>query len=449
VIGRARRWAAIWAGALAVVGIVILPGSPAAADPAKASSDCTILGTPGPDVLRGTEGDDYICGLAGDDTIKGLGGDDVLQGGGGDDTINGGPGDDVLGGGRGSDKLNAHDATTYQDKLRCGRGGDSAVADVADVVRGSCESVDQDDPATAMSLTPASVAENQPAGTAVGVLGVTDPDPGDSHTFTLVPGTGSAGNGSFTIVGSTLRTAAALDHESTPTLSVRVRATDTGGLSFEKEFTVTVTDVGENPPVAVDDAYTATEDTTLDRPVSGAGSPAANDTDADGDAVTVTAVSGASGGTASISSGQIHFAPTANLCGAGAGGFDYTVSDGTGATDLGHVVVDITCVADDPVAVDDSATVTEDDPATAVAVLANDTDVDGGPKSIASVTQPANGTVVITGGGTGLTYKPNADYCNDPGAAPDDTFTYTLAPGGDTATVSVVVTCVADKPIAV
>ena len=60
---------------------------------------------------------------------------------------------------------------------------------------------------------------------------------------------------------------------------------------------------------------------------------------------------------------------------------------------------------------------TEDDPATAVGVLANDTDVDGGPKTIASVTQPANGTVVITGGGTGLTYEPDADYCNDPGAA--------------------------------
>ena len=50
---------------------------------------------------------------------------------------------------------------------------------------------------------------------------------------------------------------------------------------------------------------------------------------------------------------------------------------------------------------------------TAIAVLANDTDVDGGTMSIASVTQPANGAVVITGGGTGiLTYQPNANYCN-------------------------------------
>ena len=41
----------------------------------------------------------------------------------------------------------------------------------------------------------------------------------------------------------------------------------------------------------------------------------------------------------------------------------------------------------------------EDAAATAITVLTNDTDVDAGPKTIASVTQPANGTVAITGGG--------------------------------------------------
>ena len=74
--------------------------------------------------------------------------------------------------------------------------------------------------------------------------------------------------------------------------------------------------------------------------------------------------------------------------------------------------------------------------ATAVTVLANDTDLDGGPISIASVTQPANGTVVITGGGTGLTYQPNANYANLPPGTSPDTFTYTLG-GGSTASVSI------------
>ncbi|MCU9840596.1 Ig-like domain-containing protein, partial [Ruegeria sp. WL0004] len=73
-------------------------------------------------------------------------------------------------------------------------------------------------------------------------------------------------------------------------------------------------------------------------------------------------------------------------------------------------------------------------------VLANDTDVDGGPQSIASVTQPGNGSVVFTGGGTGLTYQP------DPNFFGIDTFTYSLTPGGSTATVTVTVTAVNDAP---
>src|SRR3982751_4936385 len=95
-----------------------------------------------------------------------------------------------------------------------------------------------------------------------------------------------------------------------------------------------------------------------------------------------------------------------------------------------------------PVANDDSATVTEDSGANPINVLANDTDPESDPFTIASVTQPANGTVAITGGGTGLTYTPNANYCNNPPGTALDIFTYTLSPGGDMATVTVTVTCV-------
>ncbi len=48
--------------------------------------------------------------------------------------------------------------------------------------------------------------------------------------------------------------------------------------------------------------------------------------------------------------------------------------------------------------------------------------------------------------GTGLTYRPDADYCND--GSPKDTFDYTLN-GGSTATVSMTVTCEDDLPTAV
>jgi hypothetical protein len=94
--------------------------------------------------------------------------------------------------------------------------------------------------------------------------------------------------------------------------------------------------------------------------------------------------------------------------------------------------------------VDDTATVTEDDPATAIPVLTNDIGAAGTP--ISGVTQPANGTVLITGGGSGLTYAPDPDFCND--GVPTDDFTYTLSPSGSVGTVRVTVTCVNDPPTA-
>ncbi len=69
-------------------------------------------------------------------------------------------------------------------------------------------------------------------------------------------------------------------------------------------------------------------------------------------------------------------------------------------------------------------------------VLANDTDVDGGPLEITAVTQPDHGTVEVNGAGSELTYRPDGDYCNT--GSPTDDFTYTVN-GGSTATVAVTV----------
>src|SRR3954447_19748564 len=169
--------------ALALGAWLATPMVPAtAADHEKASGECTIVGTPGPDVLRGSRHADVICGLGGDDKILGRGGDDILQGGGGDDLLVGGPGDDVLGGGRGDDTLNGLDNNTAVDKLRCGRGDDTAQADPPDVARPKCEHVEQDDAPTDVSLAPSSVAENQPIGTTIGTLSAADPDAADAHT---------------------------------------------------------------------------------------------------------------------------------------------------------------------------------------------------------------------------------------------------------------------------
>lgn len=426
--------------ALALAAWLATPVAPAQADDhERASGECTIVGTPGPDVLRGTKHADFICGLGGDDKILGRGGDDVLQGGGGDDLLVGGPGNDVLGGGRGDDTLNGLDDNVAVDKLRCGRGDDTAKADPPDIPRPHCEHIQQDHAPTDITLRPSSVAENQPGGTAVGTLAATDSDAGDTQTFALVPGTGSADNGSFTILGTTLRTAVSLDHETTPTQSVRVRSTDSGGLAVEKALTVTVTDA-DDPPVAVGDTKTVTEDaaaTAID--------VLANDTDADGGPKAVQSVTQPAHGAVVIQAGGIGvtYAPAANYCNTPTpptDDFTYTLNGGSTAA----VKVTVTCVDDPAVANDDSRTVAEDSGATVIDVLANDADVEGDPFSVTAVTQPAHGAVTFTA--NDVSYTPNANYCNNP--PPFDTFDYTIT-GGDTATVSVTVSCVNDPPVAV
>ena len=144
---------------------------------------------------------------------------------------------------------------------------------------------------------------------------------------------------------------------------------------------------------------------------------------------------------------QVTYAPNANYnnTAATADTFEFKANDGTVDGNEATVTVTVSPVDDSPEAVNDTATVAEDDAATAIDVLANDTDTDGGPKTIASVTQPTNGTVVITGSGSGLTYQPNADSCN--GGSPTDDFNYTLD-GGSTAKVAVTVTCANDAPVA-
>ena len=103
---------------------------------------------------------------------------------------------------------------------------------------------------TDIALAPASVPENSPIGTTVGTFTASDPDLGDIIAFALASGAGSTDNASFTISGATLSTTAVFDYEIKNTYSIRVRVTDSANHSFEKVFTISITDVNE-PPVIV------------------------------------------------------------------------------------------------------------------------------------------------------------------------------------------------------
>ena len=64
------------------------------------------------------------------------------------------------------------------------------------------------------------------------------------------------------------------------------------------------------------------------------------------------------------------------------------------------------------------------------------------------MTQPTNGTVVITNAGCRPDLRAGRELLQRPPGTPTDDFTYTLTPGGDTATVTVTVTCVSDPAVA-
>ena len=71
-------------------------------------------------------------------------------------------------------------------------------------------------------------------------MSTTDPDSNDSHTYSLVSGSGDTDNASFSISGSSLLTAAVFDYETKNSYSIRVRSTDSEGTFYEKAFTVAV-----------------------------------------------------------------------------------------------------------------------------------------------------------------------------------------------------------------
>ena len=99
---------------------------------------------------------------------------------------------------------------------------------------------------TDLAIDVSSTQENSSPNTQVGTITAVD-DAGDTHTFTLVAGSGSTDNASFTLLGSTLRLTPSSDFETKNSYSVRGRATDTSGGFFEKAFTISITNVNEMP----------------------------------------------------------------------------------------------------------------------------------------------------------------------------------------------------------
>ncbi|WP_262028815.1 cadherin domain-containing protein [Microvirga sp. Mcv34] len=105
------------------------------------------------------------------------------------------------------------------------------------------------------------VAENAAAGTEVASLMALDPDANETFSFSLTDNAG----GRFKIIDNKLVVAdgAKLDFETASSLQVKVKVTDSGGLSFEKTLSIGVTDVSEISGSARNEKLRGTENAEI------------------------------------------------------------------------------------------------------------------------------------------------------------------------------------------
>lgn len=175
-------------------------------------------------------------------------------------------------------------------------------------------------------------------------------------------------------------------------------------------------------PTPVDDDITTTQN------VAGAVDVLANDSDPDGETVSLTGHTDPAHGAVAFVGSTATYTPVRGYVGLDR--FTYTVIDGVGGSATGTVNIN---VADQPPVAATDTLMARMNATGTVNVLTNDSDPDGDALTVTSFTQGAHGTVAFAAGVA--TYTPVASYL---GA---DAFTYTIDDGhGMTATATVNVT---------
>jgi len=144
----------------------------------------------------------------------------------------------------GASNASGNNAATFTLKANDGT-VDSSIAN------GNIDITAVNDTPTNISLSSSSVAENTDTtgGLTIGALTTTDADSGDTFTYSIV---GGADQNDFQISGGNLQFKAGttLNYETKSSYSVTVRAADAGSATYDKTFTISLTDVNEAPSIA-------------------------------------------------------------------------------------------------------------------------------------------------------------------------------------------------------
>jgi hypothetical protein len=172
--------------------------------------------------------------------------------------------------------------------------------------------------------------------------------------------------------------------------------------------------VASTAPSAAGDSYAVAENGTLGVPAPGL---LGNDSDPGGKALSAVLLGAPVNGTLALrADGSFTYTPRANFYGTDS--FSYQATNGSTASAPATVSLTITFVNQPPVARNDAATTTRGVPV-GIAVLANDTDVDGVivASTVTIVSSPRSGSVSRKVDGT-VTYTPKRTFRGT------DAFTY-------------------------
>jgi Ca2+-binding RTX toxin-like protein len=276
-----------------------------------------ITGTSGTDVLNGTDGEDEISGGGANDTIFGGLGNDTIYGDAGHDTIEGGEGDDTMTGGNGYDVLSYRSATsgvTIDLGITTAQNTGGAGTDTISGFR-AVHGSDFNDVITGSDVS----------NTLYGF------DGDDIIRGLRADDNIDGGNGNDTVIfRSSFDQYTITDHGTHMAVSSAGYhdANDTIYNVETFEFTDGLYDVASatfaqfnQAPTADDDSFAVDENTTL------SGNVISNDSDPEGDVLSVSVLSNVSNGTLTLNgSGTFTYTPDANFFGADS--FTYTLSDG-------------------------------------------------------------------------------------------------------------------------
>ena len=410
----------------------------------------TLYGSAYEDTLEGGDGVDVLIGRDGNDTLIGGAGNDTLEGGAGDDTyiFAAGDGIDVIRDTEGENIFIIEGGINIEDLVTTRKGND-LILHIASGV--TFENYFESEPAdnafvvqttTGQQVDAKMLEINNEAPTAQndefetlqdlivtgnvfsdnGYGADSDPDGDILHATPLSLSTDFGGTFTLLEDGSfTYTPEQGFSGIDTVTYSI----TDGYEGTDSAEITFIVTDPNL-PPEAQDDVVNAQEDTEIIIDVL------ANDTDANGDDLTVSIESAPTNGTVVVNADQT-VTYTANENYNGADSFTYTIDDGHGRTDTASVNITVAAVNDNPVAQNDSASTQYNQAVTLTAaqLLQNDSDVENDAVEITSVLNAQDGTAVLNSDGS-VTFTPDNGFS---GAA---SFEYTLSDGqGGSSTASV------------